>query len=137
MADTFTKSERSNIMSKVRSKGNVSTEIKLIEIFKENHIKGWRRHWKITGKPDFAFPKHKIAVFADGCFWHGHNCRNTKPKSNKKYWETKIKKNKLRDKNVKMELKHKQLTVIRIWECEINNKKLNRKISRLKKLISF
>jgi DNA mismatch endonuclease, patch repair protein len=76
MTDTFTKKQRSNVMRAVKAKGNKSTELKLVEIFKSYHITGWRRNYKIIGKPDFVFPKLKIALFADGCFWHGHNCRN-------------------------------------------------------------
>ena len=73
MNDTFTKKKRSQIMKAVKSKGNISTEIKLIKLFKEKKIKGWRRNYKLFGNPDFVFPKSKIALFADGCFWHGHN----------------------------------------------------------------
>ncbi|MGR3177480.1 MAG: hypothetical protein ACUZ8E_05450 [Candidatus Anammoxibacter sp.] len=81
------------------------------------------------------FVKQKIAVFADGCFLHGHNCRNTKPSTNKNYWEAKTLKNKKRDKRVKKELNKKQWTTIRIWECEITKNKFNRKINRLAKLL--
>lgn len=111
-------------MRKVRSSGNKSTEIKLIRLFKENHITGWRRNYKIFGNPDFVFLKYKIAIFADGCFWHGHNCRNTKPKDNADYWKNKIDKNKNRDINVNEHLRTKGWTIFRIWECEIKNKKL-------------
>jgi DNA mismatch endonuclease, patch repair protein len=68
MADNFTKEVRSNIMRAVKSKGNKSTEKKLIDLFKEKKLKGWRRNYPIFGKPDFVFPKRKVAVFADGCF---------------------------------------------------------------------
>ena len=77
MADTFTDEERSKIMWQVKSGGNKSTELKLINLFKGYRIKGWRRNYKIYGKPDFVSPKKKVAIFVDGCFWHGHNCRNT------------------------------------------------------------
>ena len=80
MADFFTKNERSSIMSKIKSKGNKSTELALIKIFKSNNINGWKRNYPVIGKPDFVFLKKLIAVFADGCFWHGHNCRNVKPR---------------------------------------------------------
>ena len=63
-------------MRNVKSKRNQSTEMRLIAFFKANGIKGWRRNYPITGKPDFVFPKLKTAIFADGCFWHGHDCRN-------------------------------------------------------------
>lgn len=113
-------------MKSVKSQGNKSTEVKLIKIFKEFKITGWRRNYTITGKPDFVFPQKKIALFTDGCFWHGHNCRNTKPKANKSYWENKIEKNQLRDQHVNKILTNKGWNVIRIWECEINMKKFEK-----------
>ncbi len=135
MADVFNKDKRSEIMRSVRSKGNKSTELKLIEIFKENNIKGWRRNFKLFGKPDFVFPGQRMTVFVDGCFWHGHDCRNTKPKDNKEYWDKKLLRNKNRDKLVSKTLKEKNWTVIRFWECEINKKKYASKINRIKRLI--
>lgn len=122
MSDIFDKLKRSEIMSHVKSKGNKSTELKLIEYFKELHIIGWRRHFKIFGNPDFVFPKKKIAVFVDGCFWHGHDCRNTKPKQNEAYWITKINRNKIRDKQVTDILESKSWKVLRIWECNLKKK---------------
>ncbi|NLO57939.1 MAG: hypothetical protein GX110_04270 [Synergistaceae bacterium] len=76
MSDIFGKDERSEIMRKVRSKGNRSTELRIMKLFKNNEIKGWRRNYDIVGHPDFVFLKKKVAIFVDGCFWHGHNCRN-------------------------------------------------------------
>lgn len=76
-------------MQRVRSKGNKSTEIKLIQVFAENGITGWRRNYQVKGHPDFVFPKRKIAVFVDGCLWHGHDCRNTRPSDNQEYWQKK------------------------------------------------
>jgi len=121
MADTFSDEDRSEIMRKVKSNRNKSTELKLIQFFKENRIKGWRRNFKLYGKPDFVFPKQRLAIFVDGCFWHGHDCRNTKPKDNSDYWETKINRNKKRDVQVTDTLMKKNWTVIRIWECELRN----------------
>lgn len=126
MADTFSVEKRSEIMRKVKSSRNKSTELKLIQFFKENGIGGWRRNLKLYGKPDFVFPKQRLAIFVDGCFWHGHDCRNTKPKANADYWETKINRNKNRDVQVTESLTNKNWTVIRIWECELKN------LSRLK-----
>ncbi len=119
MTDTFTKEVRSNIMRAVKSKGNKSTEGKLINLFKDKKLKGWRRNYPIFGKPDFVFLKHKVAVFADGCFWHGHNCRNISPKSNAEYWDAKIARNQKRDKEVNKILKKKGWSIFRIFECKI------------------
>ncbi len=118
--DVFTQEKRSEIMRTVRSSKNKSTELKLIEIFKRHHIIGWRRNYPVFGKPDFVFCRKKIALFVDGCFWHGHNCRNTTPSSNKEYWDKKILKNKERDRQVNEHLINLGWTVFRIWECEAN-----------------
>ena len=110
-------------MSKVKSSRNKSTELKLLQYFKDNKITGWRRNVKLFGKPDFIFPRKKIAVFVDGCFWHGHDCRNTHPKDNEEYWIKKIAKNKNRDFEVTAHLEKLGYTVIRLWECELTKKK--------------
>src|SRR5690606_1718406 len=122
MADSFTKEQRSEIMRKVKSDRNRSTELKLIAFFRSNGIKGWRRNYKLFGKPDFVFLKIKTAVFVDGCFWHGHDCRNTKPQTNQDYWQKKIARNRKRDRMVARTLKLRGWRVIRIWECAINKK---------------
>lgn len=119
MADTFSKEERSQIMRKVKSKRNKTTEVKLARFFKKFGVTGWRRNYKLFGRPDFVFPRRRIVVFTDGCFWHGHSCRNLKPNSNKTYWENKINKNKARDKEVTKYLTEKEWKVIRIWECQL------------------
>lgn len=63
MSDIFTPEKRSSIMSKVHSKENKSTELKLIRYFKENGIHGWKRGYKVKGHPDFVFLDKKIAIF--------------------------------------------------------------------------
>lgn len=68
MSDVFDKAKRSAVMSKVHSKGNKSTELRLIEVFGERGIKGWRRNYPVKGHPDFVFPKRRIAMFVDGAF---------------------------------------------------------------------
>jgi DNA mismatch endonuclease Vsr len=83
MVDTFSKTERSRIMSRVKSKNNKSTELGFISIIKEKNIIGWRRNYPLIGKPDFVFPKQRIAIFIDGCFWHKcpKHCRMPSGKS--------------------------------------------------------
>lgn len=126
MADVFDKEKRSLLMRQIRSSKNKSTELKLISVFRDADIKGWRRGSKLEGKPDFVFPKLKIAIFADGCFWHGHECpRGTTPKDNSTYWIPKIQRNKERDIEVSVLLKTKGWRVIRIWECELKKKNRN------------
>lgn len=132
MVDTFSKTERSRIMSRVKSKNNKSTELGFISIIKEKNITGWRRNYPLIGKPDFVFPKQRVAIFIDGCFWHKcpKHCRM--PSSNKEYWNQKIEKNRIRDRKTKKLLKEAGWFVVRIWEHEIKQKKINRKLNFLK-----
>ena len=132
MADVFDERKRSEIMSKVRSKNNRSTELKLIQLFKENHIVGWKRNYPVKGHPDFVFLDKKIAVFVDGCFWHGHDCRNTRPSDNADYWKKKRERNMKHDKEITELFERRGWIVIRIWECEMKKKNREKLISRLK-----
>ena len=134
MADIFNTQKRSSIMSKVRSKNNKSTEIKLISFFKDNNITGWRRNYPVKGHPDFVFLDKKVAVFVDGCFWHGHDCRNTRPTSNADYWNKKRERNIQHDKEITSLFERRGWSVIRIWECEL--KKKNKEIL-LQKIVSL
>lgn len=113
--------ERSRVMSLVKSKGNLSTEEKLRRILKEHHLTGWRRHLPLPGKPDFAFPKNKVAVFVDGCFWHGCPKCYRAPSDNASYWSAKVQRNMQRDKKVTRLLRAEGWTVLRIWEHSLRN----------------
>ena len=131
MADVFDKETRSSIMKIVHSAGNKSTEMRLITLFRENGITGWRRNYKVKGHPDFVFLNKKIAIFVDGCFWHGHDCRNTRPKDNEDYWKKKRERNIKHDKEVTALFESRGWTVIRIWECELKKKNLPQTTSTL------
>jgi len=119
MSDVFTKAKRSEVMSRIRGRGNKETEIALAKLFRAHGIKGWRRHQPITGKPDFIFREKRIAVFVDGCFWHGCPKHSNMPVNNREFWERKLGANKLRDGFVTKTLKKQGWTVIRIWEHEL------------------
>lgn len=136
MADVFDKRQRSQIMQKVKSRGNKSTELKLISVFRENNISGWRRNYKVKGHPDFVFLEKKIAVFVDGCFWHGHDCRNTTPSDNKEYWDRKRQRNIQHDREVTAIFEARGWTVIRIWECELKKKNVTILMKKLEPLLS-
>ncbi|MEY8575041.1 very short patch repair endonuclease [Oscillospiraceae bacterium 21-37] len=136
MADIFDKQQRSQIMRKVKSSGNKSTELRLISVFKENNISGWRRNYAVKGHPDFVFLKMKIAVFVDGCFWHGHDCRNTTPSDNKEYWDRKRQRNIQHDREVTAIFEARGWTVIRIWECELKKKNVTILLKKLEPLLS-
>ena len=119
MADVFSQEERSDIMRQVRSKKNKSTELRLIEAFKRNGITGWRRNYPVKGHPDFVFLEQRVAVFVDGCFWHGHDCsRGHRPASRQEYWEAKIDRNVARDVDRIERLRADGWQVLVVWECE-------------------
>lgn len=122
MSDIFTPDKRSAVMRSVRSVGNKSTELKLIEYFQSHGITGWQRNYKVIGHPDFVFIKTKTAIFVDGCFWHGHYCRNITPKQNKEYWDMKRERNIKHDKEITRRFEQRGWKVIRIWECELKKK---------------
>lgn len=111
-------------MRRVRSNKNKSTELKLIEVFKELGITGWRRNYRVKGHPDFVFLQKRIAIFVDGCFWHGHDCRNTRPSDNQEYWQKKRARNIKHDLEVAAMFEARGWTVLRIWECEFKKKNL-------------
>jgi DNA mismatch endonuclease (patch repair protein) len=106
-------------MSSIRSFGNRSTEIAMVLLLKAHHITGWRRHWPTRGRPDFVWPRLRVAVFVDGCYWHSCPRHGRKPEGNREYWEKKFLRNKARDKAVNRELRAKGWTVLRIWEHDI------------------
>lgn len=122
-------------MKSIRSKGNKSTEERLITVFRENDIKGWRRHYKVDGHPDFVFLSQHIAIFVDGCFWHGHDCRNTIPKDNAEFWHVKRERNIARDKKVTAQFENRGWLVIRIWECELKRKSHDVLMAKLEPLL--
>lgn len=123
MADIFTVKKRSEIMSRIKGRGNAATEMRLIQLFKKHGITGWRRNFPLFGKPDFVFPKQRVAIFVDGEFWHGHPTRGSVPKTNTAFWEAKIQRNKARDRLVTRTLKGKNWTVIRIWQKDLSKVK--------------
>jgi len=123
-------------MSRIRGSGNKDTELRLIEIFRMHGITGWRRRHVLVGKPDFVFPRQKIAVFVDGCFWHGCPAHATWPKQNAEFWRTKILGNRKRDRAVSRQLKKSGWRVLRIWEHGLTRGRITRTLARLRRILS-
>ena len=121
MPDVFTKTKRSQIMSRIRGRGNKETELALIRVLRAHRITGWRRHQAIFGKPDFVFREVRVALFVDGCFWHGCPRCYTRPKSNRLFWDAKLTGNCARDRLVGRELRRLGWRVLRIWEHDLRN----------------
>lgn len=116
--DNLTKAQRKKNMQNIRSNNTaperlIMQELRRRRIYFAHHVKS------LTGKPDIVFRRKKIVVFIDSDFWHGHPARYIKPKSNRKYWLAKIRRNKERDAEVNTILKKSGWKVIRIWEADI------------------
>jgi len=133
--DVFTKEKRSEVMSLIRNKGNKQTELRLVKLLRERGIRGWRRGSKLPGHPDFVFSRARLAVFVDGCFWHGcpKHCRI--PKTQKKFWHEKIETNKKRDRKKTRELKKLGWRVMRIWQHSLRTALVERTIARLLRML--
>jgi len=118
MTDTVPKEKRSEIMSRIKG-SDTSFEDSFRKALWKRGLR-YRKNVKgMTGKPDLCFPRDKIVVFLDSCFWHGckYHCRT--PKSNVEYWEGKIERNKKRDKEVTKFYKNNSYKIMRFWEHEV------------------
>jgi len=134
MPDVFTKRKRSEVMARIRGSGNKGTEVALAKLLRVAGITGWRRQQVIriddkerragTARPtnirtDFIFLRQRVAVFVDGCFWHGCPKHCKIPAGNRPFWKKKFAANKSRDRRVNRELRKLGWRVLRIWEHEL------------------
>jgi DNA mismatch endonuclease (patch repair protein) len=115
--------QRSRMMAAIKGKGNKGTELKLIAFLRKNRITGWRRGSQLAGRPDIVFPEFKVAVFLDGCFWHGCPRCYKSPSVNVNFWNQKVLKNRLRDKRTTRKLRSMEWKVLRLWECKLSDEK--------------
>lgn len=118
MADDRSKLARSETMRRVRGRGT-SCEIALRDALRAEGVRlpaGRRRN--TPGTPDLLFTRWRVAVFVDGCFWHGCAAHCRMPSTNRAYWRAKIARNMARDRRVTRELRRDGWRVVRIWEHE-------------------
>lgn len=121
MTDNISKEKRSKVMASIRGK-NTKPELRIRKLLWSEGIR-YRIHDKsIFGTPDISIRKKRLAVFIDGCFWHGCRKCYKEPKSNVLYWQTKITNNKNRRKKVKSILRKDEWTILEFWEHEINHR---------------
>ncbi len=110
---------------------NTKPELLLRKALREAGQPGYRLHWKLPGKPDIAYPGKKVAIFVNGCYWHGcPRCAKKPAKSNADYWTAKIAYNQSRDSANHATLAKDGWRVIVVWECETKNE-LAEAISRI------
>jgi DNA mismatch endonuclease (patch repair protein) len=152
MADILTRAQRSELMSRVRSRGNRRTELAMITLFRGAGITGWRRHRpigvaaemgrrtggkaRVTIRPDFVFPGRRVAVFVDGCFWHGCPLHGTRPKANAAFWRRKLATNRARDRRDGRRLARAGWKVVRVWEHAFGKRGLRALTRRMKLLLA-
>lgn len=131
--DNLTKQQRRKNMQNIRSTNTkaelcVARELRRRKIYFAQNVKS------IIGKPDFVVRRKKIAVFVDSDFWHGHPKRCIMPKSNRSYWDQKIKRNKERDREVSRKLIKNGWIVLRVWEHDLRhnfNRELNKILNKI------
>lgn len=121
-------------MARVHGRGNRSTEVRLAKLLRRHRITGWRQSQSIFGKPDFIFRRARLAVFVDGCFWHGCPKHGTQPASNRAFWKKKLARNKARDRIVNRTLRQRGWTVLRIWQHELTRKNEPRLLRRIQRM---
>ena len=123
-------------MSAVRSRGNKTTEVILRLGMARAGIVGWKMHpTGLIGTPDFYFHKEKVAIFVDGCFWHGCPKCGHLPSVNNAYWRKKISRNRQRDAARARELRKVGVVVIRLWEHELKAN-LAKCVNRIQRTLS-
>ena len=137
MVDKFSKEIRSKIMSKVQ-RNSKPEQVLRKELFRLGYRYSLNHRFKeLNFKPDIAMVSRKVCIFIDGCFWHKCPRCYKAPKSNKKYWNSKIERNIERDKEQNRYLKKKGWKVIRVWEHEIHRKDKNFRKSLRKLVLSI
>ncbi|MBI2434461.1 MAG: very short patch repair endonuclease [Candidatus Hydrogenedentes bacterium] len=110
----------SQIMSSIRAKGNRTTEVAFRMALVRRGIKGWSLHPKtVSGRPDIYFAEERLAVFLDGCFWHGCRRCGHVPERNNAFWRHKFKLNMERDVKKTNQLRGAGISVLRLWEHEL------------------
>jgi DNA mismatch endonuclease (patch repair protein) len=134
VSDVFSKAKRSEVMSRIRGRGNRATELAFASLLRTHKISGWRRHWKIrlcgptrtsrvkSVRPDFVFPRLKVVIFIDGCFWHSCPKHATLPRNNSSFWAAKLAANRDRDRYVTRALRRRGWRVKRFWEHDVNSR---------------
>lgn len=105
-------------MSRIRG-SNTSPERAVRAGLRAAGVVGYRIHSSLLGKPDVVFPKARLVVFIDGCFWHRCPVDYREPSTRQDFWRKKIEGNVARDRQVNRILASKGWKIMRIWEHEV------------------
>lgn len=123
MVDIYSKSKRSDIMSRVKNR-RTKPEDQVATLLRSLGVKYRRNVKTLPGQPDFVVKSKDTVIFVNGCFWHRHtNCNRAKlPDSNRAFWKKKITSNRKRDCRVAVKLRKEGWHVMTIWQCRLRNK---------------
>lgn len=120
MADTLTKKKRSWVMSRIKGR-NTGPEKAVRKILRARGYRISINLKRLPGKPDIFLPRHGLAIFVHGCFWHRHSCKKASiPKTNRIFWCKKLERNVTRDKQNRKDLARLGCRSIVIWECQVS-----------------
>lgn len=120
--DTVDRKTRSRMMSRIRSRGNRTTELRARMILVRAGVRGWTISGKwLPGKPDLSFPSKRLAVFLDGCFWHSCPKCGHLPRTNRAYWSRKLRRNSEHDRHANSKLRAIGWRPLRVWEHELRD----------------
>ena len=146
MADIYTRDQRSDLMAKVRGRGNATTEGALAAVLRAEGWSGWRRQQAVRGRdaqgapfrvrPDFVFRVRRLVIFVDGCFWHGCPRHGTHPQGNAAFWRAKFRRNQARDRRDTRRLRREGWQVLRLWEHELRAKARPGLLVKLRKVFA-
>ncbi len=130
--DTVSAVTRSRMMAAIR--GRDTAPERLVRSALHRQGLRFRLHADLPGKPDLLFPKHGVALFVHGCFWHRHtNCPHAPtPATNIGFWQAKFAANVARDKRVRQLLRSQGWRVMTIWTCQISDGLLVRVANRIR-----
>jgi len=124
------------MMARFRSRGNKSTEDALVRALRAARLTGWRRHVRLPGSPDLVFRAERLAVFVDGCFWHGCRRHLRLPTTRPDYWPAKIERNRRRDRRVARELRSRGWSVLRLWEHQLSGERAAHAANRIERALA-
>ena len=122
MTDTVSRSARSKVMSRIRSR-NTKPELAVRRVLYSLGYRYRLHRSDLPGSPDIVFPARRAVIFVHGCFWHGHQGCGRVPKSRRSYWIPKLTRNKLRDKRNAKALTLEGWRILVIWECQLDDEK--------------
>ena len=136
MPDILTPEQRHKNMAAIHST-STKPEVRMRHELWRRGFRYRKNNKRLPGSPDIVLPKYRTAIFVHGCFWHGHKgCKKyTVPKSNTEFWIEKVARNQQRDQEVWRQLEAKDWSVIIVWECELEKKRFDETIDRVKKEI--